>query len=56
MDVTPDAPKKKLSGFKLFLLLLIGLIALTFILDAIGLDVIGKHESEQVIDRPHPGY
>ncbi|MEM6398439.1 MAG: hypothetical protein AAF741_18965 [Bacteroidota bacterium] len=57
MENAPSSkPKKKLSGIKLFLLLLIGLFALTFVLDAMGLDVISKQETEKEIERPHPGY
>ncbi|MEM8584914.1 MAG: hypothetical protein AAGF87_11620 [Bacteroidota bacterium] len=55
-NANQPGPKKKLSGFRLFLLLLIGLFALTFVLDAMGLDVISKQETEKTIDRPHPGY
>jgi len=54
MEGTPIKPKKKkISTFKLILLLILGFILLTFALEAVGIDVMGTKAKEEIIHRPH---
>lgn len=49
------APKKKMSGFKLFFLLVIGFILLSFLMQGMGMKVMNTKEKEEIIQRPHNG-
>ena len=49
----PPPPAKKRSKFTLFLLFVLGFALLTFLLDAMGIDVIGTRENDTMIERPH---
>jgi len=47
-------PKKKTSYFMVLVYIVLGLLALTLLLEMTGMaDVAGKREHEQIIDRPH---
>lgn len=47
------APAKKISGFKLFLLIVAAFIVLSFIMQASGLKVMDVKKTDTVIERPH---
>lgn len=47
------AKKKPLSGFKLFILIILGFIVLSFVLQMTGMKVMNVKENDEVIERPH---
>ncbi|MEM9525768.1 MAG: hypothetical protein AAGA31_04115 [Bacteroidota bacterium] len=49
-----EREQKKTSKFMMLIYLILGIVLLTFILEATGMaDVAGKRETEEIIDHPH---
>lgn len=53
MENNTAAPKKKMSTFKKVILFILGLIALSFLLQLGGIKVMNKTVEDKVIERPH---
>lgn len=52
--MSDSTPTKKTSSFMVLIYIVLGLMAVTFLLEVTGMaDVAGKQEHEQIIDRPH---
>lgn len=53
MEERTPSPKTGMSGFKKFILIVLGLILLSFLLQLGGIRVLDVQEDDTFIERPH---